>query len=67
MKKKTVVKLIKIKRQFAKKTAGLRSGSFSGMNLTRLKVLVREKIFQFQDMLKESERYRTHATIKWSV
>ena len=58
MKKKNCREINKDKTSVCKKAAGLRSGSFSGMNLTRLKVLVREKFFQFQDMLKESERYR---------
>ena len=40
------------------KTAGLRSGNFSDLNSACSKVLVPVKIFQFQDMGNESERYR---------
>ena len=40
------------------KIAGLRSGSFSDLNLACLKVLVPVKIFQSPDMRNESERYR---------
>jgi hypothetical protein len=43
------------------KTAGLRSGNFSDLNSACLKVLVPLKIFQIQDMLNESERYRDAA------
>ena len=39
------------------KTAGLRSGNFSDSNSACSKVLVPVKIFQFQDMGNESERY----------
>ena len=41
---------------FCEKTAGLRRGKFSDSNSACLKVLVPVKIFQFQDMLNESER-----------
>ena len=47
---------------FCEKTAGLRRGKFSDSNSACLKVLVPIKIFQFQDMLYESERYRDAAT-----
>jgi hypothetical protein len=40
------------------KTAGLRSGNFSDFNSACSKALVLVKIFQFQDMGYESERYR---------
>ena len=40
------------------KTAGLGSGNFSDLNSACRKVLVPVKIFQFQDMLNESVRYR---------
>jgi hypothetical protein len=43
------------------KTAGLRSGNFSDLNSACSKVLVPAKIFQFQDMGNESERYRDAA------
>jgi hypothetical protein len=43
------------------KTAGLRSGKFLDLNLACSKVLVPVKIFQFQDMGNESERYRDAA------
>jgi hypothetical protein len=43
------------------KTAGLRSGNFSDLNSACSKVLVPVKIFQFQDMGNESERYRDAA------
>jgi hypothetical protein len=43
------------------KTAGLQSGNFSDLNSVCLKVLVPVKIFQIQDMLNESERYRDAA------
>jgi hypothetical protein len=46
---------------FSEKTAGLRRGKFSDSNLACLKVLVPVKIFQFQDMLNESERYQDAA------
>jgi hypothetical protein len=46
---------------FCVKTAGLRRGKFSDSNLACLKVLVPVKIFQFQDMLNESERYQDAA------
>ena len=39
------------------KTAGLRSGNFSNLNSACSKMLVTVKIFQFHDMLNESERY----------
>jgi hypothetical protein len=47
--------------QFVKKTAGLRSGIFSDLNSACSKMLVTVKIFQFHDMLNESERYRVTA------
>ena len=43
------------------KTAGLRSGNFSDLNSACSKMLVTVKIFQFHDMLNESERYRVTA------
>ena len=43
------------------KTAGLGSGNFSDLNSACRKVLVPVKIFQFQDMLNESVRYRDRA------
>jgi hypothetical protein len=43
------------------KTAGLRIGNFSDLNSACSKVLVPVKIFQFQDMGNESERYRDAA------
>ena len=43
------------------KTAGLRRGKFSDSNSACLKVLVPVQIFQFQDMLNESERYQDAA------
>ena len=46
---------------FCEKTAGLRRGKFSDSNSACLKVLVPVKIFQFQDMLDESERYQDAA------
>ena len=46
---------------FCEKTAGLRNGKFSDSNSAYLKVLVPVKIFQFQDMLNESERYQDAA------
>jgi hypothetical protein len=46
---------------FWEKTAGLRRGKFSDSNSACLKVLVPVKIFQFQDMLNESERYQDAA------
>ena len=48
-------------RAFCEKTAGLRRGKFSDSNSACLKVLVPVKLFQFQDMLNESERYRDAA------
>jgi hypothetical protein len=45
------------------KTAGLRRGKFSDSNSACLKVLVPVKIFQFQDMLNESERYQDAANV----
>ena len=42
---------------FCEKTAGLRRGKFLDSNSASLNVLVPVKIFQFQDMLNESERY----------
>ena len=45
------------KMSVCKKTAGLRCGKFSDLNSACSKMLVYVKIFQFQDMLKESERY----------
>jgi hypothetical protein len=38
------------------KTAGLRCGKFLDLNSACSKVLIPIKIFQFQDMLNESER-----------
>jgi hypothetical protein len=46
---------------FCEKTAGLRRGKFSDSNSACLKVLVPVKIFPFQDMLNESERYQDAA------
>ena len=46
---------------FCEQTARLRRGKFSDSNSAYLKVLVHVKIFQFQDMLNESERYRDAA------
>ena len=46
---------------FCEKTAGLRRGKFSDSNSACLKVSVSVKIFQFQDMLNESERYQDAA------
>ena len=46
---------------FCKKTAGLRRRKFLDSNSACLKVLVPIKIFQFQDMLNESERYQDAA------
>jgi hypothetical protein len=43
------------------KSAGLRSGNFSDLNSACSKMLVTVKIFQFHDMLNESERYRVTA------
>ena len=43
------------------KAAGLRSGKFSDLNSACSKMLVTVKIFQFHDMLNESERYRVTA------
>jgi hypothetical protein len=43
------------------KTAVLRSGNFSDLNSACSKMLVTVKIFQFHDMLNESERYRVTA------
>jgi hypothetical protein len=43
------------------KTTGLRRGRFLDLNTACSKVLVPVKIFQFQDMLNESERYRDAA------
>jgi hypothetical protein len=43
------------------KTAGQRSGNFLDWNSACSKVLVSVKIFQFQDMGNESERYRDAA------
>ena len=45
------------KMSLCKKTAGLPCGKFSDLNSGCFKVLVHVKIFQFQDMLNESERY----------
>jgi hypothetical protein len=42
-------------------TAGLRRGNFSDLNSACSKVLVPVKIFPFQDMGNESERYRDAA------
>ena len=41
------------------KTAGLRSGNSSDVNSACLTVLVPAKIFQIQDMLNETGRYRS--------
>ena len=49
------------------KTAGLRSGNFSDLNSACSKVLVPVKIFQFQDMGNEIERYRDAAEEEWSL
>jgi hypothetical protein len=46
------------KNAICEKTAGLRSGNFSDLNSACSKMLVAVKIFQFHDMLNESERYR---------
>jgi hypothetical protein len=46
---------------FCEKTSGLRRGKFSDSNSACLKVLGPVKIFQFQDMLNESERYQDAA------
>jgi hypothetical protein len=46
---------------FCEKTDGLRRGKFSDSNSACLKVLVPVKIFQFPDMLNESERYQDAA------
>jgi hypothetical protein len=46
---------------FCEKTAGLHRGKFSDSNSACLKVLVPVKIFLFQDMLNESERYQDAA------
>jgi hypothetical protein len=43
------------------KTAGLRSGNFSDLDSACSKMLVAVKIFQFHDMLNESERHRVTA------
>ena len=47
--------------EFCEKTAGLRRGKFSDSKSLCLRVLVSVKIFQFQDMLNESERYQEAA------
>jgi hypothetical protein len=53
---------------FCGKTAGLRRGKFSDSNSACLKVLVPVKIFQFQDMLNESERYQDAANgLEWKL
>jgi hypothetical protein len=59
--KTVVVKLVKIKLQF------LRSGKFSDLNSACSKVLAPVKIFQFQDMGNEIERYRDAAEEEWSL
>jgi hypothetical protein len=46
---------------FCEKTAGLRRRKFLDSDSSCLKVLVPIKIFQFQDMLNESERYQDAA------
>ena len=46
---------------FCEKNAGLRSGRFTDSNSACLKVLVAVKLFQFQDMLNENERYQDAA------
>ena len=46
---------------FCEKTSGLRRGKFSDSNSACVKVLVPVKIFQFEDMLNESERYQDAA------
>ena len=53
--------VVKVKIAFCEKTAGLRRGKFSDSNSACLKVLDPVKIFQFQDMLNESERYQDAA------
>jgi hypothetical protein len=58
---KTCCEIIEDKIAFCEKTAGLRRGKFSDSNSACLKVLVPVKIFQFQDMLNESERYQDAA------
>ena len=45
------------KMSVCKKTVSLRCGKFSDLNSACSKMLVHVKIFQFQDMLNESERY----------
>ena len=59
--KKNCCEISEDKIAFCEKTAGLRRGGFSDSNSACLKVLVPVKIFQFQDMLIESERYRDAA------
>ena len=58
---KNCCEISKDKIAFCDKTAGLQRGKFSDSNSACLKVLVPVKIFQFQDMLDESERYRDAA------
>jgi hypothetical protein len=58
---KTCCEIIEDKIAFCEKTAGLRRGKFSDSNSACLKVLVPVKIFQFQDMFNESERYQDAA------
>ena len=58
---KICCEIIEDKIAFCEKTAGLRRGKFSDSNSACLKVLVPVKIFQFQDMLNESERYQDAA------
>jgi hypothetical protein len=55
--KKFVMKLVKIKLQFVRKLQVYEAGTVSDLNSACSKVLVSVKIFQFQDMGNESERY----------
>ena len=50
-------KMSEDKMSICKKTAGSQSGTFPNLNSACLKELVHVKIFLFQDMLNESERY----------
>ena len=54
---KIVAKPREAKISLCKKTAGLRCGKISDLNSACSKMLVHVKIFQFQNMLDESERY----------
>jgi hypothetical protein len=58
---KSCCEISKEKIAVCEKTEGLRSGNFSDLNSACSKVLVPVKIFQFQDMGNESERYRDAA------